>query len=75
MGKRGKAKSTTLAESWCAKDSADLNIYFQSKLCGFGDTGHVTKLDALLFFPFRNETKTRDFHKWNREIGILLNLY
>ena len=27
-GKRGKAKSTSLAESRCAKDSADLNIYF-----------------------------------------------
>ena len=75
MGKRGKAKSTSLAGSRCAKDSADLNIYFQPKLCGFGDTGHATNGDALLFFQFRNETKTRDFHTWNREIGILLNLY
>ena len=74
-GKRGKAKSTSLAESRCAKDSADLNIYIQPKLCGFGDKGHATKWDALLFFQFRNETKTRDFHTWNREIGILLNLY
>ena len=75
MGKRGKTKSTSLAESRCAKDSADLNIYFQPELCGFGDTGHATNGDALLFFQFRNETKTRDFHTWNREIGILLNLY
>ena len=29
----------------------------------------------LLFFQFQNETKTRDFHTWNREIGILLDLY
>ena len=43
LGKRSKAKSTSLAESRCAKDSADLNIYFQPKLCGFGDTGHATK--------------------------------
>ena len=27
------------------------------------------------FFQFRNETKTRDFHTWNQEIGILLDLY
>ena len=42
-GKKGKAKSTSLAESRCAKNSADHNIYFQPKLCGFGDTGHATK--------------------------------
>ena len=64
--------------SWvavCKGFSRSINIYFQPKLCGFGDTGHATKWDTLLFFQFRNETKSQDFHTWNREIGILLTLY
>ena len=50
-----------VAKLWCAKDSADLNIYFQRNLCGFGDTGHATNGDAFLFFQFRNETKNSGF--------------
>ena len=42
-GKRGEAKPSSLAEPRCAKDSADHSIYFQPKLCGFGDTGHAAK--------------------------------
>ena len=38
-----EARPSLIHESRCAKDSADLNIYFQPKLCGFGDTGHATK--------------------------------
>ena len=41
--REARPKSTSLAESRCAKNSADHNIYFYPKLCGFGDTGHATK--------------------------------
>ena len=56
MGKRGKAKSTSLAESRCAKDSTDHNIF-----CGFGDTGHATKRGALLFFTILKRNKNLGF--------------
>ena len=40
------------------------------------DTRAMQQSEApFCFFQFRNETKTRDFHTWNREIGIPLDLY
>ena len=37
-------------------------------------TQAMRQSETPLFIQFQ-KTKTRDFHTWNREIGIVLNLY
>ena len=52
-----------------------ITFIFSPNFVGFETRAMQQSETPFCFFQFWNETKTRDFHTWNREIGILLDLY
>ena len=66
----GDAKSTSLAES-----QAFIKFIFSPRFVGLEIWDMQQSETPFLFLQFQNKTKTWDFHTWNREIGILLDLY
>ena len=52
-----------------------ITFIFSPNFVGFETRAMQQSETPFCFSQFRNETKTRDFHTWDREIGILLDLY
>ena len=52
-----------------------ITFIFSPNFVGFETRAMQQSETPFCFFQFQKETKSRDFHTWNREIRILLDLY